>query len=140
MTYSPTLVYLEEKDTSFECCVGLIVDPSSIAHLLQHPGLTDHYLVQEDLTIEGSDSEELHVGDHVHLVFITSHPVPGEIAFTFPCQNLLTATVSEASARSALIEHRKSLGSDLIHLWTLPVGWMSPELDEFLKSHTPPGI
>ena len=88
MTYSPTLVYLEEKDTSFECCVGLIVDPSSITHLLQHPGLTDHYLVQEDLTIEGSDSEELHVGDHVHLVFITSHPVPGEIAFTFPGQNL----------------------------------------------------
>ena len=84
-----TLVYLEEKDTSFECCVGLIVDPSSIAHLLQHPGLTDHYLVQEDLTIEGSDSEELHVGDHVHLV-LSLHIGTRRNCVYFPGQNLLS--------------------------------------------------
>jgi len=59
-------------------------------------------------------------------------PDPGPISFVFPGQDLILATLDEKIARLVLEDERSRRSPEFVQLWSVPVGWEAPGLEDFL--------
>lgn len=128
-----TLLFVSEKETRRECCVGLLRGTARIKKLLKPPGkLVTHYLEWEEIRSKEPGLEDAAQGTLVHLVLHSALPDPGLISFVFPGQDLILATLDEEIARLVLEDERSRISPEFVQLWSVPVGWEVPGLEDFL--------
>ena len=129
------LLSLSEDSEEYECCVGLLDGSDGLAYikkLLKGRRLKDHHLVWDQIDKATVAREPIHKGQLVHLIFLTALTTPGEFSFVYPGQNLIEATLEKDYAALVLDEERKQFVPELIQMWSLPVGWVAPGLEDFL--------
>lgn len=128
-----TLLFVSEKETRRECCVGLLKGDARIKKLLKPPGrLENHYLEWEEIRSKEPGLEDAAEGTMVHLVLHSGLPDPGPISFVFPGQSLILATLDEEIAHLVLEDERSKISPEFVQMWSVPVGWETPGLEKFL--------
>lgn len=133
-----TLLFVSEKETGWECCVGLLRGTSRIKKLLKPPGkLEHHYLEWEEIRSKEPGLVDAAEGTLVHLVLHSALPDPGPISFVFPGQDLILATLDKEIARLVLEDERSKISPDFVQMWSVPVGWEAPGLEDFLDRARP---
>lgn len=58
---------------------------------------------------------------------------PGPISFVFPGQSLILATLDQEMAHLFLEDERERIRPEWVQMWSVPVGWEAPGLEEFLE-------
>ena len=133
------LLSVAEKDSEYECCVALLDGADGLAYikkLLSGRVLKNCFLLWDEIDKASIASEQIHKGQLVHLIFLTALTTPGEFSLVYPGQNLIEATLEEEYAALVLEEERKEFVPELIQLWSLPVGWVAPGLEDFLDRNS----
>lgn len=129
-----TLLFVSEKETGVECCVGLLRGTSRIKKLLKSLGrLEEHFLEWEEITSREPGLQDAAEGETVHLVFHGALTDPGPISFVFPGQSLILATLDQEMAHLFLEDERERIRPERVQMWSVPVGWEAPGLEEFLE-------
>lgn len=126
------VLYLVEESTGNECFVALPDGLGRIRELSASRYERRFYLEWEEISLVYPELLKAQRGAMVHLVFLGRLAPEDGIRFVFPGQSLGLATLREEKARKELVHERAVHGEDLVHMWSVPLGWEVPGLHEFL--------
>lgn len=127
------LFFVTEKETHTECFVGLFKGTEKIRQIVRSANHDHHYFEWEEIRDPAVRYAE--EGTIVHLVFAGVRRDPNSIIFSIPGNALAHVTLDEEEAEIALGVERLTHSEDHVQLWSLPVGWESSELREFLRNN-----
>lgn len=126
------VLYLVEESTGDECFVALLGGLGRIRELSASRHERRFYLEWEEISLVYPELLKAQRGAMVHLVFLGKLAPEDGIKFVFPGQSLCLATLNEKRARKELTRERAVHGADLVHMWSVPLGWEVAGLHEFL--------
>lgn len=127
------LFFVTERKTHTECFVGLFRGTDRIKKIVKSANHENYYFEWEE--IRDPAVRYAAEGTMVHLVFVGVPRDPNSIVFGIPGNTLGHVTLDEEEAEIALGVDRLTWNREMIQLWSLPVGWKSAELKNFLKKN-----